>query len=94
MLGQFSARASRALGESDAELRIDLAEVPFHGTRAQEELCGDLGIGVTVARQPGNLLLLSREVVARLWAPLSDSFTGSGQLAAGAVHEHLPFQSR
>ena len=63
--------------------------MPFHGTRAQEELCGDLGIGVTVARQPGNLLLLSREVVARLRAPLSDSFAGSGQFAAGVVHERL-----
>ena len=56
---------------ADAELGEDLAQVPFDRARGQEQLGADLGVGAAVAGQPGDLLLLRREPVARLGAALA-----------------------
>ena len=51
---------------ADAELGEHLGQVPFDGARGQEQLRADLRVRQAVAGQPGDLLLLRGELVARL----------------------------
>ena len=46
-------------------LREDLAQMPFDGAGADEQLCPDLAVRLSVPGQPGDLRLLCGEVVAR-----------------------------
>jgi len=56
--------------------------VVFDGARADEELRSDLAVGVSLASQPGNLLFLWRELIKRVYRPLSSTLTGRLQLDA------------
>ena len=49
---------------ADAELGEHLAEVPFDGARADEQLGADLGVGMPVGGEAGDLRLLRGELVA------------------------------
>ena len=51
---------------ADPELGEHLAQVPLDGARAEEQLGADLRVRQAVAGEPGDLLLLRRELVARL----------------------------
>ena len=74
---------------ADAELHVDLAEMPFDGAGAQEELCSDLRIRETIARESDNLLFLGGELVACLSTALSDGLARRDQLSARALGERL-----
>ena len=67
------------------------AQVPFDGSRTDEQLRSDLGVREPVARKSSDLLLLSRQVVARLRAALSRLLARRGQLPARALSE--PFHA-
>ena len=55
----------------DAELREHVAQVPLHRARADEQLRADLRVRKAVAGEPGDLLLLRRELLARPGAALA-----------------------
>ena len=63
--------------------------MPFDGAGAKEELCADLRVRETVARESDNLLFLRCELVARLSAALSDRLARRDQLSARALGERL-----
>src|SRR6478672_12701110 len=83
----------RALRELRPRLRAQLAErlaqVVLDGARADEQLSGDLPIGVSVRRKARDLRLLGRELVERVHGPLAGPLTGGQQLAFGATRERL-----
>src|SRR6185437_14721875 len=86
VLGQYvpelPARGNAELGEHGAQ-------VPFDRARADEQMGADLRVGQAVAGEPGDLLLLRRELAARLGTALAYLFTRRQQLAAGALGERL-----
>src|SRR5580765_3942865 len=51
------------LARGDAELGEHLAQMPFDRARAEEELRADLRVGVPIAGEPGDVLLLRRQLV-------------------------------
>ena len=55
-LGQIDARELRARG--DVELRVNLAQVVVDRARAEEQLRGNLWIGLAAGDQAGDLQLL------------------------------------
>src|SRR5262249_58931007 len=74
---------------ADAQLGEYLAWVPLDRARGQEQLGAELRAGVAVAGQPGDLLLLRREPVARRGAAPSYLLPRGDQLPAGALGERL-----
>ena len=73
----------------NAELRVHLAEMPFHGAEAEKELCTDLAVGAPVPGQPSVVLLLCSEVVAGADLTLVDLLARGPQLSACALRERL-----
>ncbi len=73
----------------DAELRGDLAQVPFDGVRADEELRADLGVRQPVTGQARDLRFLGGESGARLDGALAYRLAGGLELAPGAFRERL-----
>src|SRR4029453_4573312 len=71
----------------DAELGEHLAQGPFHGACADEEVGADLRVRQAVTGQPGDLLLLWREPVSRVGAAVTNLATRSSQSSPGAVGE-------
>ena len=61
--------------------------MPLDRPRAEEEPSSDLRVRQTVARKPGDLRLLGRELVAPLDGAPAHLRTGGEQLAAGALSE-------
>ena len=83
-------RASwRRHARADPELAEHLAQVPFDGAGAEEQPGADLRVGQAVAGQAGDLLLLGRELVARLDGALAHLLARRQQLAARALGERL-----
>ena len=74
---------------ADAELREHLVQVPLDGARAEEEPRADLLVRLPVRGEPRDLLLLRRELAARLVTPFAHLLAGREQLAAGALGERL-----
>src|SRR5215208_7008200 len=78
----------QAHARADLELGEHLLEVPLDGTGAEEQPGADLRIGETAAREAGDLLLLRRELVARLDSALAhllgldDHPRGRGEVTA------------
>ena len=64
-------------------------QVPLDRARTEEQLGTDLRVGEPVAGEPGDLLLLRREILARLERTLAQLRTGGDQLALGALGERL-----
>src|SRR3954451_16060241 len=87
-------RVAQGPPRADAELGEDLLEVPFDRPRAEEELRADLGVRAPVAREPRDLLLLRRQLVARVVAALAHLLPRRQQLVPGALGEPLPPPSR
>ena len=54
-------RSAQLAAGADAELGEDLAQVPFDGARAEEQLGADLRVGPAVPGQPGDVGLLRGE---------------------------------
>src|SRR5580693_9715046 len=73
----------------DTELGKHVAQVPLHRARADEQLRADLRVRQAVAGEPGDLLLLRRELLARIGAAFAYLLTRRDQLAAGALGERL-----
>src|SRR5580704_11441911 len=73
----------------DTELGEHVAQVPLDRARADEQLRADLRVRQAVAGQPGDLLLLRRELVARVGASLAHLLARREELAAGALGERL-----
>jgi hypothetical protein len=69
----------------DPELGEDLAQVPFHGARAQVELEPDLLVRQSFTGEPGDLRLLAGEIVRSLHGLCPDLLAGGRQLAPGAL---------
>jgi len=57
---------------ADPQLGENLAQVPLDGVRGQEQLGGDLRVGQARPGQPGNLVLLRGEVIARAGGARAD----------------------
>jgi hypothetical protein len=77
---------------ADVELGEHLAQVPLHGTGADEQLRADLGVGPPLARQPGDLPLLGGQLRARVLVPRAHLLPGGQELAPGAFGEGLDAQ--
>jgi hypothetical protein len=63
--------------------------VPLDGAGAEEEAGSDLGIGEAVPGEPGDLALLSCEVIPGLDGPFAYPLAGGQQFAPGAFGERL-----
>src|SRR4051812_20203989 len=61
-------RFGESFARADPELREDLAQVPFDGPGADEQLSTDLWVGQAVASQESDVLLLCGQVVTDLEA--------------------------
>src|SRR3954470_9835271 len=89
----FPVRATEGIvqahARADLELGEHLPQVPLDCTGAEEQPGADLRIGKTVAREAGDLLLLRRELVARLDRALARPRARRHELAAGALGERL-----
>src|SRR5829696_2477493 len=82
-------RVAQRAARADAELGEHLLEVPFDGAWAEEELGADLRVRPPVASEPGDVLLLWGELVARVLAPLAYLLAGRQQLVPGTLGEAL-----
>src|SRR5215207_8337935 len=80
----------QAHARADRELDEHLLQVPLDGTGAEEQPGADLRIGETVAREAGDLLLLRRELVARLDRSPARPPARRHELAAGALGKRTP----
>src|SRR6266550_5722692 len=74
---------------ADVELGEDLAQVVLDRARTDEQPGADLGVGESVAGEPRDLPLLSRELVVRFHRAFADSLARGPQLAAGSLGERL-----
>src|SRR5262249_677114 len=74
---------------ADAQLGENLAQVPFDGARGQEQLRADLRVSAAVSGQPGDLLLLRRELLAGLSGASAHLLARGDQFPAGALGERL-----
>jgi hypothetical protein len=63
--------------------------MPFNCADAQEEFRTDLGVRPPLTREPGDVLFLGREVVARFEDAFSHFLAGREQLATRALGERL-----
>src|SRR5689334_12869893 len=79
--------SAEAFAGGDAELGEHVAQVPLDGAGADEQLGGDLLVGLPVPGQPGDLDFLGREVGEGLGRALAHGFPGGQQLAAGPFRE-------
>lgn len=79
---EFSARC-------DVELCEDLAQVPFDGSGAEEQLRADLGVGSYVTGQSGDLGFLCCQVVACLDRPSADFLACREAFSTCAFGERL-----
>src|SRR5215469_7696845 len=74
---------------ADAQLDEYLAQMPVDRAHGQEQLGADLLAGPAVAGQPGNLLLLGRELAVRVDGAFAHPLSRGEQLPAGALSERL-----
>jgi hypothetical protein len=65
-------RGVEARAGTDAKLGEHLVQVPFDGARAQEQPAADFRVRESVAREPGDLVLLGSERVAWLDGAVSE----------------------
>ena len=84
--------SAEVLAGGDAQFGEHVAQVPLDGMGADEQLGGDLLVGVPVPGELGDLGLPGGEVGEGLHGALAHGFPGGQQLAAGAfgepVHAH------
>ena len=85
-------RVLEAAARADPELGEHLVQVPLDGPRAEVELGADLRIRPAVAREPGDVLLLWRELVAGRVEPPAHLRAGGLQLVPGALGERVGAQ--
>src|SRR5215472_11593012 len=71
------------------ELREHVAQVPLDCARADEQLRADLWVRHALTREPGDLLLLRRELLVCPGATFPHLLAGCHQLTAGAFGERL-----
>src|SRR3954447_11492118 len=82
-------RVAELAARVDPDLGENLAQVPLDGSRAEKENGADLRVRKAVAGEPGNLLLLGGEIVARLGAPLPHLLARGDQLAPSTLGERI-----
>src|SRR3954464_15098544 len=81
---------ARKLGPGlHVELAERLAEVVLDGARADEQLSGDLAVGVPLRREAWDLKLPRGQLVDRLRGPLAGMLAGRLQLDPSALGERL-----
>ena len=73
----------------DLQLDEDLAQMPFDGSRAEEQPGCGLSVRQPVADQPGDLGLLAGELDAGLGGAFAGGLTGGSELTSGALGECL-----
>jgi hypothetical protein len=69
------------------QLREDLAEMPFDGTGADEELLADLVVGASVAGQASDVELLCGDIVLSVRFASADRIADGQQFSAGTLGE-------
>ena len=80
-------RSRQLVAGADVQLSEHLVEVVGHGVRTDEQLGCDLGVRLALGGEPGDLVFLRGELVARLGCPNPWVFAGGEQLDPGTVRE-------
>src|SRR5262245_25545894 len=88
-LGHADALADELRPRGDAELREDLAQVVLDRARAEEELSGDVLVGVTLADEPRDLQLLRCQVGERARVAPPRGLARCSELGPGALGPRL-----
>ena len=73
----------------DAELAEHLVQVVLDGSRADEQLSGDVSVVVSRRHEAGDLGLLRREVAERVRCPFAGMFPGRLEFHPSALGESL-----
>src|ERR687898_3229940 len=92
--GSARQRVTEPLARADPELVEHLAQMPFDRAGADEEAGPDLRVGQSVTGEAGDLLLLRRELVARLGGALANLLARGEQLMARSIREPLRAHGR
>ena len=93
-LASTATRQRRSLREVMPKLSEHVAQVPLDRAGANEQLGGDLLVGVAVPSQLGDRGLLGREVGEGLGRALAHGLPGGQQLTAGAQLTYLVSRRR
>src|SRR6059058_2500985 len=88
-VGVDGQRRSKVFPRTDPELGEHLAQMPFDGARADEQLGADLGVRQSLTGEPGDLGLLCREDLTCLDRPWTHRLAGGLEFAAGPLGESL-----
>src|SRR6187397_988370 len=73
----------------DLKLRVDVSQVPFDGTRAEEQAGADLGVREPIAGKFGDLAFLGGEDVPRLGDALTTFLTSCREFVCCAPRERV-----
>lgn len=89
-----SERRVQVSARGDVEFGVHLAQVPFHGVRAEEALCADLGVGESGTGQLCDLCFLAGQRGRGGTSPLlGHGLAGGPQLADGTFGERVGAES-
>src|SRR4029453_2086410 len=80
-------RGSKLSTRGDPELREDLAQMPLDRLRTDKQPPPDFRVREPLPCEPGDLLLLRRQLVAGIGTAFADFLTGGYQLAARGFGE-------
>lgn len=89
-----SERGVQVPARGDVEFGVHLAQVPFHGVRAEEQLCADLGVGESRTGQLRDLRFLGGQRGRGGTSPLlGHGLAGGPQFAYGTFGERAGAES-
>jgi hypothetical protein len=78
-------RAGELAAGADAERGEHLPQVVGHGGRADEQLCGDLGVRGTLAGQPGDVRFACGQDISGLRGAFGSALARRAQLDPGPL---------
>src|SRR5262245_44600920 len=87
--GSVEVESNEVTAGADTELLVGVAQVELHGSPAQEQLSGHVGVGVPAADQGGDLLLLRGQPERGRGIAFPSGLAGGAQFLAGALGPRL-----